>query len=58
MIDAVFRTEDEDGERWVLVDWKSGSRPKMATMQSRRLAGPVPHRVLPHIGVDPERIST
>ncbi|MFW7366186.1 MAG: PD-(D/E)XK nuclease family protein, partial [Rothia mucilaginosa] len=29
-IDAVFRTEDEDGERWVLVDWKSGSRPKMA----------------------------
>ncbi len=35
-IDAVFRTEDEDGERWVLVDWKSGSRPKIATMQSRR----------------------
>ena len=36
-IDAVFRTEDGDGERWVLVDWKSGSRPEgCLSMQSRR----------------------
>ena len=58
-IDAVFRTEDEDGERWVLVDWKSGSRPKMATMQSRRFQLGLYRIAFSRImGVDPERIST
>ena len=58
-IDAVFRTEDEDGERWVLVDWKSGSRPKMSTMQSRRFQLGLYRIAFSRImGVDPERIST
>ena len=58
-IDAVFRTEDENGERWVLVDWKSGSRPKMATMQSRRFQLGLYRIAFSRImGVDPERIST
>ena len=58
-IDAVFRTEDEDGERWVLVDWKSGSRPKMATMQSRRFQLGLYRIAFSRLmGVDPERIST
>lgn len=58
-IDAVFRTEDTDGERWVLVDWKSGSRPKMATMQSRRFQLGLYRIAFSRImGVDPERIST
>lgn len=58
-IDVVFRTEDEDGERWVLVDWKSGSRPKMATMQSRRFQLGLYRIAFSRImGVDPERIST
>ena len=58
-IDAVFRTEDEDGEHWVLVDWKSGSRPKMATMQSRRFQLGLYRIAFSRImGVDPERIST
>ena len=58
-IDAVFRTEDEDGECWVLVDWKSGSRPKMATMQSRRFQLGLYRIAFSRImGVDPERIST
>ena len=58
-IDAVFRTEDEDGERWVLVDWKSGSRPKIATMQSRRFQLGLYRIAFSRImGVDPERIST
>ena len=58
-IDAVFRTEDEDGERWVLVDWKSGSRPKMATMQSRRFQLGLYRIAFSRImGVGPERIST
>ena len=58
-IDAVFRTEDEDGERWVLVDWKSGSRPKMATMQSRRFQLGLYRIAFSRImGVNPERIST
>ena len=58
-IDAVFRTEDEDGERWVLVDWKSGSCPKMATMQSRRFQLGLYRIAFSRImGVDPERIST
>ena len=58
-IDAVFRTEDEDGERWVLVDWKSGSRPKMASMQSRRFQLGLYRIAFSRImGVDPERIST
>ena len=58
-IDAVFRTEDEDGERWVLVDWKSGSRPKMATMQSRRFQLGLYRIAFSRImGVDPECIST
>ncbi len=58
-IDAVFRTEDEDGERWVLVDWKSGSRPKMATMQSRRFQLGLYRIAFSRImGVAPERIST
>ena len=58
-IDAVFRTEDEGGERWVLVDWKSGSRPKMATMQSRRFQLGLYRIAFSRImGVDPERIST
>lgn len=58
-IDAVFRTEDEGGERWVLVDWKSGSRPKMTTMQSRRFQLGLYRIAFSRImGVDPERIST
>lgn len=58
-IDAVFRTEDEDGERWVLVDWKSGSRPKTSTMQSRRFQLGLYRIAFSRImGVDPERIST
>ena len=58
-IDAVFRTEDEGGERWVLVDWKSGSRPKMSTMQSRRFQLGLYRIAFSRImGVDPERIST
>ena len=58
-IDAVFRTEDEDGERWVLVDWKSGSRPKMSTMQSRRFQLGLYRIAFSRImGVDPEHIST
>ena len=58
-IDAVFRTEDEDGERWVLVDWKSGSRPKAASMQSRRFQLGLYRIAFSRImGVDPERIST
>ena len=58
-IDAVFRTEDTDGERWVLVDWKSGSRPKMSTMQSRRFQLGLYRIAFSRImGVDPERIST
>lgn len=58
-IDAIFRTEDEDGERWVLVDWKSGSRPKIATMQSRRFQLGLYRIAFSRImGVDPERIST
>ena len=58
-IDAVFRAEDEDGERWVLVDWKSGSCPKMATMQSRRFQLGLYRIAFSRImGVDPERIST
>lgn len=58
-IDAVFRTEDEDGERWVLVDWKSGARPKMSTMQSRRFQLGLYRIAFSRImGVDPERIST
>lgn len=58
-IDAVFRTEDEDGERWVLVDWKSGSRPKVSTMQSRRFQLGLYRIAFSRImGVDPERIST
>lgn len=58
-IDAVFRAEDEDGERWVLVDWKSGSRPKMSTMQSRRFQLGLYRIAFSRImGVDPERIST
>ena len=58
-IDAVFRTEDEDGERWVLVDWKSGSRPKVASMQSRRFQLGLYRIAFSRImGVDPERIST
>lgn len=58
-IDAVFRTEDEDGEHWVLVDWKSGSRPKMSTMQSRRFQLGLYRIAFSRImGVDPERIST
>lgn len=58
-IDAVFRTEDEDGERWVLVDWKSGSRPKAASMQSRRFQLGLYRIAFSRImGMDPERIST
>jgi len=58
-IDAVFRTEDEDGERWVLVDWKSGSRPKAASMQSRRFQLGLYRIAFSRImGVDSERIST
>ncbi len=58
-IDAVFRTEDEDGEHWVLVDWKSGSRPKAASMQSRRFQLGLYRIAFSRImGVDPERIST
>lgn len=58
-IDAVFRTEDTDGERWVLVDWKSGSRPKMSTMQSRRFQLGLYRIAFSRImGVDPEHIST
>lgn len=58
-IDAVFRTEDEDGERWVLVDWKSGSRPKAASMQARRFQLGLYRIAFSRImGVDPERIST
>ena len=58
-IDAVFRTEDEDGERWVLVDWKSGSRPKMSTMQSRRFQLGLYRIAFSRImGVDSKRIST
>ncbi len=58
-IDAVFRTEDEDGERWVLVDWKSGSRPKAASMQSRRFQLGLYRIAFSRImGVGPERIST
>ena len=56
---ALIRTEDEGGERWVLVDWKSGSRPKMSTMQSRRFQLGLYRIAFSRImGVDPERIST
>lgn len=58
-IDAVFRTEDGDGERWILVDWKTGRRPKAADMQARRFQLGLYRIAFSRImGVDPERIST
>ena len=43
----------------MLVDWKSGSRPKIATMQSRRFQLGLYRIAFSRImGVDPERIST
>lgn len=58
-IDAVFRYEDAGGERWVLVDWKSGRRPKASEMQSRRYQLGLYRIAFSRImGVDPERIST
>ena len=58
-IDAVFRTEDGDGERWILVDWKTGRRPKAAAMQARRFQLGLYRIAFSRImGIDPERIST
>ena len=58
-IDAVFRTEDGDGERWILVDWKTGRRPKAADMQARRFQLGLYRIAFSRImGIDPERIST
>ena len=58
-IDAVFRTEDRDGERWILVDWKTGRRPKAADMQARRFQLGLYRIAFSRImGIDPERIST
>lgn len=58
-IDAVFRTEDEDGERWILVDWKTGRRPKAAAMQARRFQLGLYRIAFSRImGIDPARIST
>ena len=58
-IDAVFRTEDGDGERWILVDWKTGRRPKATDMQARRFQLGLYRIAFSRImGIDPERIST
>ena len=58
-IDAVFRTEEGDGERWILVDWKTGRRPKAADMQARRFQLGLYRIAFSRImGIDPERIST